>query len=140
MNAIQKQELPIEIVISAALLLSAGTIGYSVAVFGIHGLSRVIPPSNWGFVFLTAASLLRLISDSDYPETIRKSKSLRTHLRLLYVWALLLGVLFISILFFSTGPDLVVVCVASIFGLISISMVIIHSLKRAANVPRSATP
>src|SRR5208282_6350243 len=111
-----KEELPIEAVISVALLLSVGTIVYCVALFGIRGLNRVIPPSNWGFVFITAAGLLRLMSDSDYPETIRKSKALRMHLRLLYVWALLLGILFISRLNFVVIPDTVVVCVAGIFG------------------------
>jgi len=130
MNSIQKEELPIEAVISVALLLSVGTIVYCVALFGIRGLNRVIPPSNWGFVFITAAGLLRLMSDSDYPETIRKSKALRMHLRLLYVWALLLGILFISRLNCMTVPDLVVICVAGIFALTSVSMVIVHSLRR----------
>jgi hypothetical protein len=130
MNSIQKEELPIEAVISVALLLSVGTIVYCVALFGIRGLNRVIPPSNWGFVFITAAGLLRLMSDSDYPETIRKSKALRMHLRLLYVWALLLGILFISRLNCMTVPDLVVIRVAGIFALTSVSMVIVHSLRR----------
>jgi hypothetical protein len=130
MNPVQKEELPIEVAISAVLLLNAGTIVYCVALFGMKGLNRIIPPSNWGFVFLIAAALLRLISDSDYPEAIRKSKALRTHLRLLYVWSLLLGILFISVWFFLTVPDLIVICAASIFAVISISMVIVHSLHR----------
>jgi len=130
MNSTQKKELPIEAVISAALLISVSTIVYCIAFFGIRELNRIVPPSNWGFVFITAAGLLRLISDSDYPETIRKSKALTMHLRLLYVWALLLGILFIGMLNFMTVPDLVVICVAGIFGLISISMVIVHSLNR----------
>jgi hypothetical protein len=130
MNPIQKEEFPIEAVISAALLLNVGTIVYCVALFGMEGLNKIIPPSNWGFVFITAAGLLKVISDSEYPETIRKSKALRTHLRLLYVWALLLGILFISMLSSVMVPGLVVICVAGIFGLISISMVIVHSLKR----------
>jgi hypothetical protein len=130
MNPIQKEELPIEIVISAALLLNASTVVYCVALFGLHSLNRIIPPSNWGFVFITAAALLRLISDSDYPERIRKSKALSMHLRLLYVWALLLGIVFIATLNFLTVPDLVVICVAGLFGLVSISMIIVHSIKR----------
>ena len=129
-NPIQKPELLIEIVISAALLLSVGTIVYSVALFGMRGLSRIIPPSNWGFVFITASSLLALIYDSDYPEIVRKSKALRTHLRMFSVWLLLLGGLFIGRLFLLTVPDLLVICVGSIFGLISLSMVTVHSLKR----------
>ena len=130
MNSLQKEELPIEAVICTALLLNVGTIIYCVALRGMAGLNTIIPPSNWGFVFITAAGLLILISDSNYPETIRKSKALRTHLRLLYVWALLLGILFISMLNFVVIPDTVVVCVAGIFGLISISMIIVHSVKR----------
>ena len=94
------------------------------------GTQSEYSPFELRFVFITAAGLLRLISDSDYLETIRSSNAPRTHLRLVNVWALLLGVLFISKLFLVTVSDPVVICVAAVIGLLSISMIIVHSPKR----------
>jgi hypothetical protein len=84
-------------------------------------------PASWTFVFLTAAVFLQLMTDTDLPERIRKTRTLRTQTRVLCILEFFLGVVSLS----STGaftrlPDVVVVSGTCTLAVVSLGLLIVH--------------
>lgn len=68
---------------------------YGMARYGVAGVFLVFPRFSWDGIFLVSAAFLLIITDTDYPETIRKSRLIRSQVRCWAIWQLLLVFLFL---------------------------------------------
>ena len=82
----QHNEKLISTLIFTALILSMGMAVYGMARYGVAGVFLVFPRFSWDGIFLVSAAFLLIITDTDYPETIRKSRLIRSQVR---CWAIL---------------------------------------------------
>lgn len=120
----EKSESLIGLVIAVSLLIHINATIRNVPVFNMRNINAVFPPVNWGVVFIMSGVLLSFGSDSDYPALIRRSTFLKTELRLLLLWQIFIGFVLLSPQGFGyIFPKVMVIGVAAIFGLLSISLV-----------------
>jgi hypothetical protein len=122
--ASSRKEMVIEATLVTGLLVNI----VGVIQLTTTGLAPHLPPTEWSFVFLTSAGYLGLISGTDIPETIRKSEFLRKQAQISYLWQLALGMMLVAASFEIAVPGSLLIGVAVVFALLSITTVARHYL------------